>query len=94
MLYNVVLYFDDKKSGMAERVHFADIRVCFRKKYIFFGKYYANLEIDITNLLPTPMSKEDAELTSKIAWLAFRNNGLKRVEIQEDTPSTTPPFII
>jgi hypothetical protein len=94
MLYNVVLYFDDKKSGMAERVHYADLRVNFQRRFIFFGKYYCHLDIDITNLLPKPMSKEDAELTSKIAWLAFRNNGLKRVEIQEDTPRTIPPFII
>lgn len=84
MLYNVVLFVEADKG---ERVLFADIKVRFRKKYIFFGKYYANLEIGLTCLNPTPMTKEDAELTSKLAYLAFRHYDLKRVEIQE-APAT------
>ena len=47
MLYNVVLYFDDKKSGIAERVHYADLRVNFQRRFIFFGKYFCHLDIDI-----------------------------------------------
>lgn len=80
LMYRVVLFF---KADEGERVHYADIRTQFRRQYLFFGKYYANLEINLTDLDPTPMNKEDAEFTSKLAWLAFRHNGLLRVELEE-----------
>ena len=80
MLYNVVLFFEAKRG---ERVHFAEIVASFRRKYIFFGKFYINLEISLSNLAPAAMNRKDADLTSKLAYLAFRHHGLKRVEIQE-----------
>lgn len=79
-MYRVVLFFETNKG---ERIHYADIRIQFRKKYVFFGKYYANLEINLTDLSPEPMLKEDAEFTARLACLAFRNNGLLRVELEE-----------
>ena len=77
---NAIFKSDKDKS---ERVFYADIKTAFRKKYIFFGKYYANLEIDLTSLNPMPMNREDAEFTSKLAYLSFRRYGLLRVELQE-----------
>lgn len=84
MLYNVVLYFEDYRG---ERVCFADLNAHYQRKYIFFGEVSYNLSLELDNLYPSPMCKEDAELTSKLAWLTFRKHGLKRVEIKE-APAT------
>lgn len=80
MLYNVVLFFEADKG---ERVRFADLTAHYQRKYIFFGEVTYTLSLELDNLYPSPMCKEDAELTSKLAWLTFRKHRLKRVEIQE-----------
>jgi hypothetical protein len=80
MLYNVVLFFEAEKG---ERVCYADLTAHYQRKYFFFGKVTYTLSLELDNLYPSPMCKEDAELTSKLAWLTFRKHKLKRVEIQE-----------
>lgn len=81
-MYRVVVYFED---GEGERVYFVDIKAKVRRGFSIFGKPQINVGLDMSSLEPTPMNKEDAELTAKLAYLAFRGWGAVRVEVQEVT---------
>ena len=81
-MYRVVAYFNNKDSDMLT-VHYVQLHSYWRKEYIFFGKYVGHIVLDLTSVDPKPMSKEDAELTAKIAYLTLRFNNLNRIELEE-----------
>lgn len=80
-MYKVVLFFDEP-DGM-ERVCLAQLKVVCRRRFVFFGALTCHLVLDINSLGPAPMSREDAELVAKLAWLSCRYYKLNRVEVQE-----------
>lgn len=86
-MYRVVVFFEDRDG---ERVYFADIKAKVRRGFSIFCKPQINVGLDLASLEPAPMSKEDAEFTAKLAYLAFRGWGAVRVEVQELTKSKEP----
>lgn len=82
LMYRVVLFFKFPDEH-DEHVFYAQIEPFFQKKYIFFGPKVFHVTLDISSLHPEPMTKEDAEFTSKLAYLTFRKKGLVRVQLEE-----------